>query len=329
MSVALVTGATGLVGSNLAMALVERGWTVRALCRPSSSTAVLADISHSVVIGDLLDSDSLRQAMAGCDVVFHVAGVSDHWRAGRERMLRVNVEGTRRVMASALATGVGRVVFTSSIAALGIPPRGHLLSEADQFDCQPKRFPYGHSKHLAEQEVWKAVGQGLDAVIVNPSAVLGPRDPHLGSASLLIEAQRWPIPFVPKGGLNLVDVADVAAGHIAAVERGRTGERYILGGENITHWELAHVVARTLGKSPPRWRLPDGIVRLGARLVDLIRFLLPHRIPITGETLRLATETFYVTHDKADRDLALPPPIPVAEMVARTHDWLRQAGHLP
>ena len=329
MPLALVTGATGLIGSNLAAALSDRGWTVRVLCRPTSPTIALEGVPHEAVTGDLLDSDSLQQAMEGNDVVFHVAGVSDHWRAGKERMYRVNVEGTRRVMETALASGVVRVVFTSSVAALGIPPQGHLLSEADHYDGDLHRFPYGHSKYLAEQEVLKAVAQGLDAVIVNPSAVLGPRDPHLGSASLLLEMNRWPLPVVPDGGLNLVDVADVAVGHIAAAERGRTGERYILGGENITHWDLAHVVARVLGKSPPRWRLPAGIVRRAAWLVDLLCFLLPQRIPITGETLRLSAETFYVTHEKADRELALSPRIPLPETVARTHAWLRETGHLP
>lgn len=329
MPMALVTGATGLIGSNLAAALSEKGWTVRTLRRSTSPTSALEGVPHEAVIGDLLDSDSLRLAMEGADVVFHVAGVSDHWRAGKEQMYRVNVEGTRRVMEAALATGVVRVVFTSSVAALGIPPRGYLLSEEDCYDGDPRRFPYGHSKYLAEQEVQKALAKGLDAVIVNPSAVLGPRDPHLGSASLLLEMNRWPLPVVPDGGLNLVDVADVAAGHIAAADRGRTGERYILGGENITHWDLAHVVARVIGKASPRWHLPAGIVRRAAWLVDLLRFLLPRRIPITGETLRLSTETFYVTNDKADRELALSPRIPLPETVARTADWLRETGHLP
>jgi dihydroflavonol-4-reductase len=260
MPLALVTGATGLVGANLALALAERGWRVRALRRTTSPTAALEDIPHETAIGDVLDPDSLRAAMQGCDVVFHVAGVSDHWRAGKDLMYRVNVEGVRLVAEAAVAARVERLVLTSSVAALGIPPHGRLLTEEDSFNVPPARFPYGHSKFLGEEELRKAIKEkGLDGVIVNPAAVLGPRDVHLGSASLILEMKRLSLPFLPDGGMNLVDAYDTALGHIAAAERGRTGERYIIGGHNISHIALSRIVGAALGKKMPLRLAPPGL----------------------------------------------------------------------
>jgi dihydroflavonol-4-reductase len=327
MPLALVTGATGLVGANLAALLSGRGWQVRVLRRRTSPTEAIEDVPYEATIGDVLNVDSLRQAMIGCDVVFHVAGVSDHWRASKEWMYQVNVEGTRRVMEAALASGVRRVVYTSSVAALGIPSRGKLLSEADNFNGDPRRFPYGHSKYLAEQEVHRAIARGLDAVIVNPAVVLGPRDVHLGSASIILERHRHPLPVVPSGGMNIIDAADVAVGHLAAAEKGRTGERYILGSDNTTHWDLACIIARAIGKAPPRWILPARLTRALAILIDLLRFFSPKKIPINGLTLRLSAETFYVTHVKADRELGLPHT-PLEVTVKRTVAWLREKGYL-
>ena len=328
MPLALVTGATGLVGANLALALVERGWRVRALRRTTSPTAALEDIPHETAIGDVLDPDSLRAAMQGCDVVFHVAGVSDHWRAGKDLMYRVNVEGVRLVAEAAVAARVARIVLTSSVAALGIPPHGRLLTEEDSFDVPPERFPYGHSKFLGEEELRKVIREkGLDGVIVNPSAVLGPRDVHLGSASLILEMKRLSLPFLPDGGMNLVDAYDTALGHIAAAERGRTGERYIIGGHNISHIALSRIIGAALGKKIPRRLAPTWLLLAFAHVVDVIKPALPPSVPLTGEIMRHATETFYVSTAKADREFGLPHT-PVEETVRRTVAWLREKGYL-
>lgn len=328
MPLALVTGATGLVGANLAAALAERGWRVRVLRRATSPTAALEGIPHEPVIGDALDSDSLLRAMQGCDVVFHVAGVADHWRADKARMYRVNVEGVRLAAEAAAAARVERFVLTSSVAALGIGPHGQLRTEEDTFNIPPARFPYGHSKFLGEEELRKVIREkGLDAVIVNPSAVLGPRDEHLGSASLILEVRRFSLPFVPNGGMNLVYAGDVAWGHIAAAERGRKGERYILGGHNISHRELYRVIGRAIGKKVPSRVAPTWLLLALARLVDVIKPVLPPSVPLTGEVIRHATETFYVSTAKADREFGLPHTS-VEETVQRTVAWLREKGHL-
>ncbi|MCC7354075.1 MAG: SDR family NAD(P)-dependent oxidoreductase [Anaerolineae bacterium] len=328
MPLALVTGATGMVGANLVQALVEQGWRVRALRRATSPTASLEDLPHEVAIGDVLDADSLRAAMQGCDVVFHVAGVSDHWRAGKAKMYQVNVEGVRLVAEAAVAARVGRVVLTSSVAALGIPPHGQLLTEEDSFNVRPERFPYGHSKFLGEQELRKVIQEkGLDGVIVNPGAVLGPRDAHLGSATVILQMKRLSLPFLPDGGMNLVDAHDVAVGQIAAAERGRTGERYILGGHNISHIELTRIIGAELGKKVPLRRAPARLLLAFAHVVDVIKPALPPDLPLTGEIMRHSTETFYVKTDKADRELGLPHT-PVEATVGRTAAWLREKGHL-
>jgi dihydroflavonol-4-reductase len=328
MPLALVTGATGLVGANLAAALVERGWRVRVLRRATSPTAALADIPHEAVIGDVLDPDALARAMQGCEVVFHVAGVSDHWRADKRRMYQVNVEGVRLAAEAAAAARVERFVLTSSVAALGIGPHGQWRTEEDVFNVPPARFPYGHSKCLGEEELRKVIRKrGLDAVIVNPSAVLGPRDEHLGSASLILEVRRFPLPFLPNGGMNLVYAGDVALGHIAAAERGRKGERYILGGHNISHVELYRVIGGIIGKKVPSRLAPTWLLLACARLVDVIKPVLPSSVPLTGEIIRHATETFYVSTAKADREFGLPHT-PVEETVRRTVAWLKEKGYL-
>lgn len=324
---ALVTGATGFIGANLVEALTERGWTVRALHRPSSSLKALAGLRYESAIGDVTEPSSLGAAMAGVDVVFHVAAVADYWRSDADRMMRVNVDGTRNVLQAALDSGARRVVFTSSCAALGRPPFGHMLDERAQFNLQPRKFPYGYSKHLAEQVCRAFIARGLDVVIVNPAVVFGPRDVNLISSSLIVEAARRDIPFVPPGGVSVVDVADVCAGHIAAAERGATGERYILTGENLTYRQLFDMVADAVGRPRPRLVLPPVVLKAAAPPVDLLHRRLGRRLPVSGEQVRLAAETFWFDPGKARRELGLTTR-PIAETIARTYAWYVKHGYI-
>jgi dihydroflavonol-4-reductase len=257
---ALVTGGTGFLGANLVEGLTAAGHTARILRRRSSRLEALEGLSYEEAIGDILDRESLLRAMDGCDWVFHVAAVSDYWRQGVEWLYQVNVEGTRQVLQAAQETGVKRLVYTSSVIALGIPAQGEVGDETLEFNIPPGRFRYGHSKHLAEQEVQRAVRDGLEAVIVNPSLILGPRDLNKISGSIVIEVKQGILRFYLPGGANYVAVEDVVAGHIAAAERGRVGERYILGGENLSHRQVIDtVVAVTDGPRPlfslPRWAI--------------------------------------------------------------------------
>ncbi|HEY3228882.1 MAG TPA: NAD-dependent epimerase/dehydratase family protein, partial [Roseiflexaceae bacterium] len=225
----LVTGGTGFLGANLVAALLERGDAVRVLRRANSSLIALDGLPVEHVIGDILEPDAVARAVAGCDLVFHVAALASYWRARRDQVYRVNVEGTRIVMDACSRAGVPRVVHTSSVAAVGIPPPGTVGDETTPFDALSATFAYADSKHRAEAEVQNAVARGLDVVIVNPASVFGAGDHYLNTGRIVIEYGRGRIPVVPPGGMCVVDVDAVVRGHLLAAERGRAGERYILG----------------------------------------------------------------------------------------------------
>jgi dihydroflavonol-4-reductase len=349
---ALVTGSTGFVGTNLVEGLAAAGIEVRALHRPSSRLDALRGLTHESIVGDVLDPTSLVPAMDDVDWVFHVAAVSDYWRQGNMAWLyRVNVGGTRNVLDAALTTGVRRVVFTSSGASLGIPsdiasssdprpepplyerssggsPADQALDESAVFNIPPIRWPYGHSKHLAEMVVHDFVTRGLDVVIVNPTAILGPRDLNLISGSLILAAYRRQVPAIPPGGANYVDVADVITGHIAAAERGRVGERYILGGHNLTHKETATIIAEAIGVSAPRLDLPRATVEPLAVAIDLLNRIWPGEPLVDGNQIRLAQYHMFYDASKAQQELGLEPPIPFQTTVERTFQWYRANGYV-
>ena len=248
----LVTGGTGFVGSQIVAALVRRGDTVRVLHRATSKLIMLEGLPIEHVLGDVQEPEAVARAVAGCDLVFHVAAVASYWRTQREQVYRVNVEGTRIVMEACLAAGVPRVVHTSSVAAIGIPRNGRPADERATFDAFSATFAYADSKHRAEAVVLQAVARGLPAVIVNPGAVYGAGDHNLISGSMVLELARRSVPLVPDGGLCVVDVDAIVRGHLAAAERGRIGERYILGGENLTLLEIATEICAVVGRRAPR-----------------------------------------------------------------------------
>jgi dihydroflavonol-4-reductase len=323
----LVTGATGFVGSNVAAALAVRGDQVRVLRRTTSRLDALEGIPVEFVVGDILDSGSLATAMQDCELVYHVAATSEYWRAGKETVYRVNVEGTRHVMEAALEAGVERVVHTSSVAAMGYPPRDKLIDETQAFPPGLSWWPYGHSKHLAELEVHKAVAQGLPAVLVNPAIVIGPRDINFISGSLVRASVKGQLLVVPPGGSNLVHVDDVVAGHLAAAEQGGVGERYILGGENLSHWEAAKIMASVTGGPRPRLELPHWSLAPLARLIDGFNTLSRRTPLIAGEQVLLGGETFYVDNSKAVRELGLPQT-PFRKAAEDAFVWYKEHGLL-
>lgn len=324
---ALVTGATGFVGANIVAALNQAGCPVRVLHRPQSRLTALSGLEYESALGDVLEPDSLLAAMQGCQVVYHAAGVADYWRTDQAHMYRVNVDGTRNVMAAARRAGVERVVHTSSAAALGIPASGQVLDETHSWNAPPARFPYGHSKHLAEQVVQAEVANGLPAVIVNPTVVLGPRDVNLGSVTLILALHKRRVPVMLPGGLNAIGAADVAAGHLLAAAHGRVGERYLLGCENLTTADFARLVGEVIDAPVPRLMLPRGVIDVAARVVGVAGRLSPWQLPVTDALIRLSTETFYFAASKARRELGLPQT-PLRQVVREAFDWLRAGGYL-
>lgn len=317
---ALVTGGTGFLGANLAAGLVDRGWRVRILRRSNSPLDAVKDLDVDHAIGDVLKPDSLVAAMQGIDVVFHVAAISIYWRSKPDTIYTVNVEGTRAVLDAARQSGVKRVVFTSSAAAVGLV-KGRPSNEGDPYHERIGRFPYGRSKWLAEEVARAAAKNGQDVTIVNPSVIVGPRDLNWGSGSIIKEVAQRRVPAVPPGGVNYVAVEDVVAGHIAAAEKGRSGERYILSGENLTHRQLLDIVARVVGVKPPRFDIPRGVIPLLAFAAD-VAARAGVRLPINAAQLRLSREFIWFDNSKARRELDLPAPCtPIEQAVRAAYEW--------
>lgn len=324
----LVTGATGFIGSQLTAELVRRGHRVRVLRRASSRTLMLADLPEvEHVLGDILEPAAVVQAVRGCDLVYHVAALSSYWRAQRDQVYRVNVDGARAVMDACLRAGVPRVVHTSSVAAIGVRGDGLPADENTPFDAFSARWAYADSKHRAEQEVYRAIDRGLDAVIVNPGAVIGPGDHYLISSSMVLEFAKRPIPAVPPGGMCLADIDAVVQGHIAAAERGRTGERYILGGENLTSQQIAATLCAITGQPTPRWIIPGWLLGPAALAVDAFNRITPRPPVVSGEQLRLAARNIFYDTGKAVRELGYPL-MPFRDAAERAYRWYIAHGYL-
>ena len=323
----LVTGGTGFIGSHLATALVQRGDRVRVLRRASSSLIALDGLPVEHSIGDILDPDAVARAVSGCDLVFHVAALASYWRARREQVYRINVDGTRVVMQACLRAGVPRVVYTSSVAAIGITSDRAPAHEETPFDPLSKTFVYADSKHRAEAEVQRSVAQGLSAVIVNPAAVIGSVDHHLISSSMVVEFARRYVPLVSPGGMAVADVDAVVQGHLAAAERGRSGERYILGGENLSHRDIATTICELAGRRPPRWTIPRWMLRPAAVVVDGFNRIVPRPPIVSGEQVRLGAIDFFFDSSKAVRELNYPI-LPFRGAAEQAYRWYREHGYL-
>lgn len=329
MTRALITGSTGFVGSNLAAALAERGVEVVGLRRKTSPDDAIRGLKMSFVVGDVLDPDSLSRVMSGIDWVFHVAAVADYWRVPEETIYQVNIEGTRHVLEAALQAGVSRVVLTSSSAALGIPAeKGRLMNEESSFNLKPDSFPYGYSKHKAEQIMREYVDKGLHVVSVLPSAVLGPRDLKFNAGELIVQALKPTLPFVPlpDGGLNYIDVRDCVEAHISALERGHPGERYILSGHNMTHRETIESLNQVLGTSLHIMRIPNAALPLSGGLVQLLSKL-GIQLPIDRGRVMLSGEYMYYDNSKAVEELGLAIR-PFAESILETYRWYADNSYL-
>ncbi|MCB0201762.1 MAG: NAD-dependent epimerase/dehydratase family protein [Caldilineae bacterium] len=327
---ALVTGATGFVGANVVEALNQAGWQVRALHRRSSSMAALRGLAFEPVIGDVTEVDSLLSVMAGCDAVFHVAGVTaDYWDQNTERLHAVNVQGTRNVVEAALATRVKRLVHTSSQAALGLPNKNDTqpMDETHRYNLPPETYPYGYSKHLAELEVQSAVTRGLHAIIVNPTVVLGPRDVTLTNSQIIQEVQRGRVPLVPPGGINVVDAIDLGRGHLLALDKGGAGERYLLAGHNLSNLDLTRRIAKILAVRPPRGTIPRLLIRPLSASLDGANRLSPRRLPLSGDVLRFGSRFSYADNRKAVRELGFTVT-PLEKTLERAVAWLREVNAL-
>ena len=325
---ALVTGASGFVGAALARALIAAGWQVRVLVRASSDRRNLRALTLETVIGDLTDEPSLRRAVAGCDAVFHAAADYRLWVPDPQSMYHVNVDGTRNLLNAAHRAGVARIVYTSSVACVGLSADGGLGTEQTPVSLADMTGHYKRSKFLAEQVALEAAARGVPVVIVNPAAPVGPRDlKPTPTGQIVLDAALGRTPAYVDTGLNVVHVDDVAAGHVLAFHHGRVGERYILGGENLPLRAILIEITRLAGRAPPRLKLPHGLVLPIAYVAEGIARLSGKPTRVTVDSVRMARKRMYFSSEKAERELGYRSR-PARLAFEDALEWFREEGYL-
>ena len=325
---ALVTGATGFVGAAVARALVAERWDVRALVRQGSDRSNLSALPVELAVGDLTDLASLDRAVADCAALFHVAADYRLGAPDPSQLYRANVDGTRNILKAARRGGVERVVYTSSVATIGIPADGTPGDESTPVALEAMIGHYKRSKFLAEQAALEAAREGLSVVIVNPSTPIGPGDVKpTPTGRVVLDAAAGRMPAYVDTGLNVVHVDDVAHGHLLALSRGRTGERYILGGVDMTLEQILGEIARIVGRKPPRVRLPYALVLPMAYVAEGVAKISGRSGRLTLEGVRMSRKRMFFSSAKAERELGYSwrPP---AEALADAVRWFSARGWL-
>ncbi|WP_019507248.1 hopanoid-associated sugar epimerase [Pleurocapsa sp. PCC 7319] len=303
---AFVTGGTGFVGANLVRLLLQQGYDVRVLVRDNSCLDNLQSLEVEIVKGDLNDPNLLQQ-MSGCQVLFHVAAQYSLWQADSELLYRSNVLGTRNILNCARRAGIERTIYTSSVAAIGVGKNGLAVDETYQSPVEKLVGDYKKSKYYAEQEARKAINQGQDIVIVNPSTPIGAFDlKPTPTGEIILRFLRRKMPFYVETGLNLIDVQDVAWGHILALEKGRTGDRYILGHQNLTFKQLLQKLAAITGLPAPKYSIPYWIPYTAAWIEEKILAKLGKKPTIALDGVRMSKQKMFYDASKAVTELGLP-----------------------
>jgi len=322
---AFVTGATGFVGSHVARALAEQGARLRLLLRTGSNPANVEDLNAERVIGDLRDPSSIEKGMAGCEVVFHVAADYRLWVRDPDEMYRANVEGTRAILNAARNNSIRRVVYTSSVATMGFTGNGHPADEDSPVSLDNMIGPYKRSKFMAERVAVEAARSGIDVVIVNPSTPVGERDiKPTPTGRIIVDFMKRKFPAYVDTGLNLVDVRECARGHIAALEKGKTGERYILGGENLTLKQILDKLGAITGLPSPKVKVPYAMALATGVVDEIVTGRLLGREPrATIDAVRMGRKRMFVSSSRAERELGWRAG-PVDDALRRAVDWFRQ-----
>jgi dihydroflavonol-4-reductase len=323
MKPALVTGASGFIGWHVARLLTERGYKVRALVRPTSK---LRELEVEAVTGDLRDPESLERAVAGCGVVFHVAADYRLWSRDTGEMYRSNVEGTRNLLEAARKHGIERVVYTSTVGCIGVPPGG-VGDETVPVTIEEMTGAYKRSKFLAERVALDFAASGFPVVVVNPTAPVGDHDVKpTPTGKIVLDFLTGAMPAYIETGLNLVDVRDTAEVHLLACNRGRPGERYIAGAENLTLAEILRKLARLTGKAAPRVKLPYAVAYAAGVVTTGWAHVTGHPPRAPLDAVRMAKKKMFVSHEKAQRELNFAPgPVDVA--LGRAVEWFQANGY--
>src|ERR1700690_185449 len=324
---AFLTGATGFVGSHVARALAEQGADLRPLVRSNSNLKNIQDLKADLFTGDLRDPASLEKGIAGCDAIFHVAADYRLWVRDPDEMYRANVEGTRAILAAARKNNVRRVVYTSSVATMGFTANA-LADENSPVDLGKMIGPYKRSKFMAEQVAIEAARAGQDAAVVNPTTPVGERDiKPTPTGRIVVDFLKKKFPAYVDTGLNLVDVTECARGHVAALEKGRTGERYILGGENLTLKQILDKLAAITGLPSPKIKLPYAVALAAGVVDEVVTGRILGREPrATIDAVRMGRKKMFITSAKSERELGWKV-IPVDNALRRAAEWFRENGY--
>jgi len=326
---AFVTGATGFVGSHVARVLAEQGADLRLLVRSSSNLKNIRGLKAEQVVGDLRDPVTLEKAMAGCDVVFHVAADYRLWIPDPEQMYRANVEGTRAILQATRKNRVRRVVYTSSVATMGFTSNGRPADENSPVSLENMIGHYKRSKFMAEQVAMQAARGGMDVVVVNPTTPVGEQDiKPTPTGRIIVDFLKKKFPAYVDTGLNLVDVTECARGHVAALEKGRSGERYILGGENLTLKQILDKLAAITGLPSPKVRVPYAVALATGVVDEMVTGHILRREPrVTIDAVRMGRKKMFVSSAKAGRELGWKT-VPVDDALRRAVEWFQANGYV-
>lgn len=318
---ALVTGGSGFIGAALVQALCARGHEVCAYFRPGDDPRLLDGLPAERIEGDICDREALTAAARGCEGMFHTAGNLSFLKRDRAVQRRVNVDGTAAVVEACLRAGVRRLVHTSSVNACGIPyPPGAIGDEETPFNWERVGFHYALTKRAGEQVALAADGPRLEVVVVNPGTVFGPGDIHRNAGSYILAILKGPVFFYPGGGANAVHIEAVVAGHLAAFDRGRPGQRYILGGENLTYRQIFAAIADVLDRPKPRLAIPFPAAWAAAGLVESGAGITGRPARLSVEAVRAGYLKLFYSSAKAERELGLPR-LPFRRAVREAADW--------
>ena len=326
---AFITGATGFVGSHVARALAVRGAELRLLVRSTSRTDNIADLRAEVATGDLRDPESLKKAMAGCDFVFHVAADYRLWVRDPEQMYRSNVEGTRAVIRAAQETGVRRVIYTSSVATMGFTRDGHIAREDSPVSIRDMVGHYKRSKFMAEQIALEAGQNGANVVVVNPTTPIGEYDiKPTPTGRIVVDFLKRKFPAYVDTGLNLADVKEVARGHLLAMEKARPGERYILGGQNLTLKQILDKLAGLTGLPSPTMKVPHAVAMGFAVFDQFFTGTIMGKEPrATIDAVKMGRKKMFASSAKAEHELGYKV-LPVDDALRRAIDWFQTHGYI-
>jgi dihydroflavonol-4-reductase len=324
----LVTGATGFIGSHIARKLVQKGDKVKILLRKTSKTLNIKDLDAEWVYGDVLDIQSVKKAIEGCETLYHTAGLVSFKKTDYKKMEEVNVRGTNNVLSIALEAGVKKAVYTSSVAAIGVDSNGGIANEETPFTLERYDIGYINSKYHAEREALKFYDKGLPLVIVNPSLVIGAGDVYVSTTGLILWYCKKKLPGYLDGGVNLVDVEDVAEGHILAAEKGRVGERYILGNKNLSIKELFDLLEKVTGIPSPKMKIPYFVAYTGGFVAErILRISAPNYVAMDIDSIKGTRFYWYFDSSKAVRELGYSQT-PIEETIEKTVKWFKDNGYL-